>query len=124
MPFSVKNAACFISERVKLRKQSKSRGALFSIITRGRTGSTALASDLDSHPNITRHQELLRRDLAPQWGDRVPTLGAFLEQDVSANFDKYLDLLLDRKEVGSSAVGMKILLNQVSENESVARWRR
>jgi len=103
----------------KGKRATSSRRNLFAILTLGRTGSTALAADLDSHPNITCHQEMLRKEPREAWGDQAPIAHAFLS-DPSRSFDGYLDFLLENCKSNARTVGMKILLNHLRESEAIA----
>lgn len=44
----------------------------FTVLTRGRTGSSALIDDLDQHPEIVCHQELFRAEPLTFPSDKVP----------------------------------------------------
>lgn len=96
---------------------------LFAVVTRGRTGSTALVEDIDFHPNVICHQELLRNGTTESWAERLPTFRAYLEADATRTFDDYLDLLLKTVEPSVQTVGMKILLNQVAETTDLLNQR-
>lgn len=89
----------------------------FFVYTRGRTGSSALVDDLNQHPQIVCHQELLaenenfiagpsRENCYSLWMNKVnnPSIEAYWE---------YLDVLAST--AGASINGMKILVNQFEE---------
>lgn len=99
------------------------RKSLFAVVTRGSTGSTALVEDIDFHPNVICHQELLRDGTIGNWAERLPTFRAYLEADATRTFDDYLDLLLKTGEPSAQVVGLKVLLNQAAETTELLNQR-
>lgn len=86
----------------------------FTVLTRGRTGSTALIDELDQHPDIVCHQELFRPDpLAPPESvdlasEKVPTFEAVKHEGRTLSAQDYL------QEVAAASsgklVGFKTLM--------------
>ncbi len=94
----------------------------FAIATRGRTGSTALVGDLDQHPDILCHQEILRSIGAAESSiDRDCTsLLSYRASNPEATAEEYFNLLIAQSmRPGLKALGMKVLLNHFEGHGSI-----
>ncbi len=97
----------------------------FCVITTPRSGSTWLATLLDSHPQIKSFEEpFIWREDRPNWTDTgFPT---YYNYKTSANqksfltLFRYLDILNSYKsETDFDIIGFKIMYNQIQENPEV-----
>ena len=97
----------------------------FCVITTPRSGSTWLATLLDSHPQIKSFEEpfIWRKD-RPNWTDTdFPTYYDYktsAERKSPLILFKYLDILNSYKsETDFDIIGFKIMYNQIQENPEV-----
>lgn len=63
---------------------------LFTVLTRGRTGSTALVAAINQHPDIICHQELFRTAPAVTYDDMLPAYEAVKEAGRTPLAEEYL----------------------------------
>jgi LPS sulfotransferase NodH len=97
----------------------------FCVITTPRSGSTWLATLLDSHPQIKSFEEpFIWRADRPNWTDQeFPTYYDYktsVHQKSIFTLFKYLDILNSYKsETDFNIIGFKIMYNQIQENPEV-----
>lgn len=97
----------------------------FCVITTPRSGSTWLATLLDSHPQIKSFEEpFIWRADRPNWTDQeFPTYYDYktsVDQKSIFTLFKYLDILNSYKsETDFDIIGFKIMYNQIQENPEV-----
>lgn len=100
------------------------RNPYFVLLTKGRTGSSALVSDIDKHCSIVCHQELFTRGQPPTPGN-VETFNQFRGSQPHANLSDYLSYL-SQDAISSKGrlalVGFKLLTNQLDEQRSCGLW--
>ena len=75
---------------------------LFTMLTRGRTGSTPLIDDIDRHPEIACHQELFRPEIKTEPPDMVPSYEAVRKNGRTLTAEDYL------REVAAATPGKKV----------------
>lgn len=97
----------------------------FCVITTPRSGSTWLATLLDSHPQIKSFEEpFIWRADRPNWTDtQFPTYYEYKANSKSKSiFDlfKYLDILNTyQAETDFDIIGFKVMYNQIQENPEI-----
>ena len=102
-----------------------SKKTKFCVITTPRSGSTWLATLLDSHPQIKSFEEpFIWRADRPNWTDKdFPTYYNFKNNATKKSIFtlfKYLDILNTyQAETDFDTIGFKIMYNQIQENPEV-----
>ncbi|MCU0830685.1 MAG: sulfotransferase [Rhizobiaceae bacterium] len=91
---------------------------LFCVLTRGRTGSTAICEDLDAHPGLACHQEVFRLGPRHTYTDKADSFLAYREK-TSATISDYLAYLV-ATDPAATRVGFKLLINHFEERKAEA----
>lgn len=85
---------------------------LLIVLTRGRTGSSALIDDIDQHPDASCHQELFRTTgHSPH--DSVPSFSTVLKSTPALTARRYVEGLA--QAAATPVFGFKLLISNIDE---------
>ena len=93
------------------------------LLTRGRTGSTAIVSDLNQHSRIEFFQEIFSSFIAKipyfetKEGNKIPWYSLFENKNTNqlGSINDYFDHINGKVRANTSVIGFKLLLNQLDE---------
>lgn len=93
--------------------------ALFTVLTRGRTGSTPFVEDLDAHPDIACYQELFRLGPEEDLHDKVRSYASLARERGPISASEYLEIIAPKD---CRAFGWKTLVAHFDEREDLHLW--